>query len=299
MDRQTLRDWVHRFNAQGPDGLRTSPPGPRRLSAEQQAELAEIVETGPDRAIDGVVRWRRIDLQRVIEERFGVDYHERTIGKLLKARLLAHQRAAAPSRAGRRDHRGVQKNFPRTLKAHLADVTRKPIEIWFQDEARIGQKNGLVRQWARRGTRPRQPADQRYESAYLFGAICPARGVGAALAMPFADTQAMQAHLDEIGRTVARGAHAVLLLDRAGWHTTEKLTIPKNLTMILLPSRSPELNPVENIWQFLRANWLSNRVFETYDEIIAAACEAWNKLTALPETITSIGMRDWAHIGHS
>ena len=171
--------------------------------------------------------------------------------------------------------------------------------MWFQDEARIGQKNGLVRQWARRGTRPRQPADQRYQSAYLFGAICPARGVGAALAMPFANTQAMQAHLDEIGRTVARGAHAVLLLDRAGWHTTEKLTIPNNLTLILLPSRSPELNPVENIWQFLRANWLSNRVFETYDEIIAAACEAWNKLTALPETITSIGMRDWANIGHS
>ena len=171
--------------------------------------------------------------------------------------------------------------------------------MWFQDEARIGQKNGLVRQWARRGTRPRQPADQHYQSAYLFGAICPARGVGAALAMPFANTQAMQAHLDEIGRTVARGAHAVLLLDRAGWHTTEKLTIPNNLTMILLPSRSPELNPVENIWQFLRANWLSNRVFQTYDEIIAAACEAWNKLTALPETITSIGMRDWAHIGHS
>jgi len=171
--------------------------------------------------------------------------------------------------------------------------------MWFQDEARIGQKNGLVRQWARRGTRPRQPADQRYQSAYLFGAICPARGVGAALAMPFANTQAMQAHLDEIGRTVARGAHAVLLLDRAGWHTTEKLTIPNNLTLILLPSRSPELNPVENIWQFLRANWLSNRVFQTYDEIIAAACEAWNKLTALPETITSIGMRDWANIGHS
>jgi transposase len=192
-----------------------------------------------------------------------------------------------------------KKNFAATLKAHLAHIPkRKSIEMWFQERL-ASARNGLVRQWARRGTRPRQPADHRYQSAYLFGAICPARGVGAALAMPFANTQAMQAHLDEIGRTVARGAHAVLLLDRAGWHTTEKLTSPKNLTMILLPSRSPELNPVENIWQFLRANWLSNRVFETYDEIIAAACEAWNKLTALPETITSIGMRDWAHIGHS
>ena len=113
---------------------------------------------------------------------------------------------------------------------------KKKIEIWFQDEARIGQKNGLVRQWARRGTRPIQPADQRYESAYLFGAICPARGVGAALALPFADTDAMQRHIDEIALHVARGAHAVLLLDRAGWHTTGKLVWPRNVTPILLPS---------------------------------------------------------------
>ena len=171
------------------------------------------------------------------------------------------------------------------------------MEIWFQDEARIGQKNGIVRQWARRGTRPRQPADQRYESAYLFGAICPARGTGAALAMPYAETSAMQLHLEEISRTVARGAQAVLLLDRAGWHTTAKLTVPKNLTLVFLPSRAPELNPVEQIWQYLRQNWLSNRVFDTYDQIIDAPCEAWNRLLAQPDTITSIGLRDWAHVG--
>jgi hypothetical protein len=176
---------------------------------------------------------------------------------------------------------------------------RKKIEIWFQDEARIGQKNGTVRQWARHGTQPRQPADQRYESAYLFGAICPARGKGAGLAMPFADTQAMQCHLDEIALSVAKGAHAVLLMDRAGWHTTPKLRWPKTITPILLPSRAPELNPVENVWQFLRQNWLSNRVFDTYEAIIKAACEAWNKLIAQPKTITSIGLRQWAHEGQS
>ncbi len=156
-----------------------------------------------------------------------------------------------------------------------------------------------MRQWARRGTRPRQPADQRYESAYLFGAICPARGTGAGLALPFADTEAMQLHLDEISRQVSRGAHAVLLMDRAGWHTTAKLKIPKNITPIFLPSRAPELNPVENVWQYLRANWLSNRVFDGYDAIIEAACQAWNNLLAQPKTITSIGMREWAHIGQS
>ena len=173
----------------------------------------------------------------------------------------------------------------------------KPVEIWFQDEMRLGQKNGIVRQWARRGSRPTQPADQRYESAYLFGAICPARGKGAALALPYADTEAMQLHLDEISRAVARGAHGVLLLDRAGWHTTARLVVPKNMTLIFLPSRAPELNPVENIWQFLRQTWLSNRVFETYDTIVEAACEAWRKLLAQPAIITSIGLRDWAHIG--
>lgn len=107
----------------------------------------------------------------------------------------------------------------------------------------------------------------------------------------------MQLHLEEISSRVAEGAHAVLLLDRAGWHTTGNLDVPANITPIFLPSRAPELNPVENVWQYLRANWLSNRVFETYDDIIDAACEAWRNLMAIPDTITSIGLRDWAHIG--
>ncbi len=114
--------------------------------------------------------------------------------------------------------------------------------------------------------------------------------------LPYANTCAMQMHLDEISRQIAPKAHAVLLMDRAGWHTTDKLKIPGNITIILLPSRSPELNPVENIWQYLRQNWLSNRVFETYNDIIDAGCQAWNKLISQPETIKSIGMRNWAHI---
>jgi len=95
MDRQTLRDWVHRFNEHGPNGLKDnwSKGKPSRLSAAQQADVAELVETGPDRALHGVVRWRRVDLQRVIAERFGVAYHERTVGKLLKALGFSHMSA--------------------------------------------------------------------------------------------------------------------------------------------------------------------------------------------------------------
>lgn len=116
--------------------------------------------------------------------------------------------------------------------------------------------------------------------------------------MPFIGTEAMQMHLEEISAMVARGSHAVLLLDRAGWHTTGKLIVPKNISLIFLPSRSPELNPVENVWQYLRANWLSNRVFETLEDIIDAACDAWRNLTDRPDVVTSIGRRQWAHTGH-
>lgn len=115
--------------------------------------------------------------------------------------------------------------------------------------------------------------------------------------LPKANTCAMQMHLDEISRNVAAKAHAVVLMDRAGWHKTDKLEVPQNLTIILLPSRSPELNPVENVWQYLRHNWLSNRVFETYEDILDAGCGAWNRLIAQPQTIMSIGTRDWAHAG--
>ena len=172
-----------------------------------------------------------------------------------------------------------------------------PVEIWFQDEARVGQKNGLVYQWAKRGSRPRQPKDQRYENAYIFGAICPARDIGAGLIMPYADTFAMQAHLDEISLYVTAGGVAALLLDQAAWHTTGKLIVPGNIVLVPLPPKSPELNPVENIWQYLRQTWLSNRVFEGYNDICDACCDAWNNLIAEYGRIASIGRRTWAKIG--
>ena len=122
-------------------------------------------------------------------------------------------------------------------------------------------------------------------------------GKGAGLVLPVANTDAMQRHLEEISLHVARGSHGVLLMGRAGWHQTGRLNVPENLTIILLPPRSPELNPVENIWQYLRQNWLSNRVFPDYGAILDASCDAWNRMIAMPDTIRSIGWRDWAYEG--
>ena len=105
----------------------------------------------------------------------------------------------------------------------------------------------------------------------------------------------MNLHLAEIAKRVAPGAHAVLMVDQAGWHMTDKLDVPKNITILPLPAKCPELNPTENIWQFLRDNWLSNRVFSSYDNIVAHCCDAWNKLAEQPWRIMSIGLREWAH----
>ena len=127
----------------------------------------------------------------------------------------------------------------------------------------MGQKNKLTYRWARKGSRPRAAHDQRTQSTYLFGAVCPDRGAGAALVLPACNTEAMQLHLDEIATKITPGAHAILLLDQAGWHGAKALQVPNNISLLQLPPRAPELNGQENIWQFMRQNWLSNRIFKS------------------------------------
>ena len=105
----------------------------------------------------------------------------------------------------------------------------------------------------------------------------------------------MNLHLAEIATEIAPGKHAILLLDQAGWHLSSRLVVPPNITLVPLPAKCPELNPQENVWQFMRDNWLSNRVFKSYEDIVDHCCYAWNRLIDQPWRIMSIGMRDWAH----
>ena len=141
-------------------------------------------------------------------------------------------------------------------------IDRGDVEIWFGDEARVGQKNKITRRWARKGSRPSAPHDQRTASTYIFGAICPQDGKVAGLILPWCNIEAMGLHLAVISAKVAPGRHAALLLDQAGWHMSDRFTVPANITIVPLPAKCPELNPQENVWQFMRDNWLSNRVFE-------------------------------------
>ena len=125
--------------------------------------------------------------------------------------------------------------------AHRQGIDVADIEIWFEDEARIGQKNKITRRWARRGSRPSAPSDQRTASAYIFGAICPAQGKAVGLVLPWCNTEAMNLQLTAVSAKVEPGRHAVLLLDQAGWHMTTKLAVPGNITIVPLPAKCPEL----------------------------------------------------------
>jgi DDE superfamily endonuclease len=168
------------------------------------------------------------------------------------------------------------------------------VELWFMDEARIGQKGRLTHVWHQKGVRPRGLHQQGFASAHLFGAVCPERDAGVALAMPEVSTTAMGLFLAELSHSLPAGAHAALVLDGAGWHVSEDLVVPANLTLIRLPPYSPELNPVERVWEYLRDRWLSHRVLAGgYEAVRDAACAAWNALLAEPGRLRSLTSFPW------
>lgn len=174
------------------------------------------------------------------------------------------------------------------------NITIDQIEVWFQDETRVGQQGSLTRIWAIKGTRPRVVRQQQFLSTYIYGAVCTQRQVAVGLIMPYANSDCMNKHLAEISTQVADGNHAVLIIDQARWHTSGKLIVPSNISILPLPPYSPELNPQENVWQWIKDKYLANRVFTSIEEILDAAVLAWNKFVENPDLIKSITYRNWA-----
>jgi hypothetical protein len=180
------------------------------------------------------------------------------------------------------------------IDAVARDHPGERVELWFMDEARVGQKGGVTHVWYQKGARPRGPRQHGFTSTYLFGAVCPERGEGVALVLPEVSTGAMDLFLAELSRAVPAGTHAALVLDGAGWHVSDDLTVPANLTLIHPPPYSPELNPVERVWEYLRDRWLSHRVLAGgHEAVVDAACAAWNALLAEPGRLRSLTNFPW------
>ena len=203
--------------------------------------------------------------------------------------------AAGPSRSRPQGPGPLQKKFAELIAGIASDHPEaERLEVWFLDEARVGQTGRVCRRWYHKGMRPRGVRDLRHQAAYLFGAVCPERDAGVALVLPTVGAAAMQAMLDELAQAVAPGSQAVVLMDRAGWHFAQDLAVPSTLTPLFLPPYSPELNAIERVWLYLRERFLSHRLWPSYDAILDACCAAWNALLAETGRIRSLCSLDWA-----
>lgn len=170
------------------------------------------------------------------------------------------------------------------------------IDVWFQDEARFGQQNTTTRLWAERNTRPRAIKQQQFEYAYLFGAVCPSTGETEAIISPFVNQHVMKEHLLLISNRVKPGRHAVIIVDGASWHSEKLVEDINNLSIIKLPPYSPELNPIEQVWQWLRQNKLGNRCFKSYEDIVDSCSRAWNDFIKDKPRVKKLCSRDWIRL---
>ena len=274
---QIVRDWVVKFNAHGPDGLidRKAPGQPSRLNDTHRAALATIIESGPIPAIHGVVRWRIVDLCQWIWEEFRVSIAKQTLSRELRA--MGYRKLSARPR-----HHAQ-------AEGAIEDFKKTSPPFWTRSRTqgrRSGRHRGLVR---RRG--PGRPEEQDHPA--LGPARHPARGAAGSahrldlhLRRDLPQTRqgrrpgpAMLQHRgdepasgrDRDRRDAGRARRAVGRPGRMA--PVGQLVVPPNITLVPLPAKCPELNPVENVWQFMRDNWLSNRVFHSYaTSSITAAC---------------------------
>jgi transposase len=167
------------------------------------------------------------------------------------------------------------------------------LRLFFQDEARIGQKGRVCHIWWKRGERPPGLVDQRYINAYIYAAVEPGTDNAFALILPDANSASMQAFLDDFAATIAHGEHVALVLDGAGWHSGKALRVPTNITLVPLPPYSPELNPVERVWLYLKQRFLSMRLLNDYNTILAAASKAWKRLSHQAGRLTTLTSYPW------
>ena len=295
---QIIRDWVLHFNERGPDGLLNgkSPGQPSKLNDVQRQAIARMIESGPIPAVHGVVRWRLIDLAQWIFEEFRIAIAKQTLSRELRA--MGYRKLSARPR-----HHAQAEGVVEAFK-------KASPRAWIQSRAR--KRSTATR--SKSGSQTKPVSARRTRSPAGGRSAAPARALrGSAhrldLHLRCHLPGARQGRGPRLARMQHRGDELAPRRDRP-----DRRPAPTPCSSSIRPDgicrkigragqhhpsspcrQIPELNPVENIWQFLRENWLSNRVFKSYDDLVDHCCEAWNKLVDQPWRIMSIGLRQWAH----
>jgi transposase len=287
---RSVKNWVAQYNRGGIEALREhSRPGrPRSLDPEHYSRLKQRLDA-PPRPEDGVCTLRAADIRRILEREFGVLMGRQAVYDLLH-RLGYSDLMPRPHHEDANPE--VQEFFKEIvveqIDAIAADHPGQEVRVYFQDEARFGTQGTITRVWARKGSRPRAVRQNGRVWLYVLMAVCAATGAASALIMPELNTAVVNLFLEQFSRDLPGGVHAVLIWDGAGFHSGKDLVVPGNVSLIRLPPYSPELNPVENLWHYLRSHHWSNREYEGYKGLeeeavrsVCAICQDAEKLKAI------------------
>lgn len=290
LSRRICQRWVARYNTEGLVGLddrRGQEPGPL-LSLEQEAALRTRIEAGP-LAEDSVGSLRGKDFQRILAEEFGL------LRSLSGVYYLLHQLGYSylrPRPRHRKSDPAVIEQFKREWPERIQRIAEqqpgKRLRVYFQDESRFGQQGTNTNVWAKKGSRPTAVRQTEYEYLWVLGTVCPETGHAEGLLSPQLNTNIINKFLKLFSQTIPEEEHAVMVWDGAGFHRAKSLRVPGNLTLVELPPYSPELNPIENLWHYLKSHYWSNRSYDDYDALETAAMDAWRLAVLDQELIHSV-----------
>jgi transposase len=294
-DEKAVRRWIRSFIEFDYEGLiekegRGQKP---RLPKEKEEEFKDSLDNLHESKNGGRVTVS--DIQKLLADDFDCRYTRSGIYTLLdRINIVWISGRSKHPKHSEEAIEDFKETFPEEASRIKDKLEHDNIEVWWQDESRVGQQGSLSRVWAAKGTRPRVVRQKQFLNTYIFGACCPDKDKGCALILPECHTGMMQLHLDEISKNVEKGFHAIVMIDRASWHTTEALVIPENISLLPLPPYSPELNPMEQVWQKIKADHLTNTTFKDYDDIVQRCSDAWNSFCDEDGNIEKLCSRAWA-----
>lgn len=290
LTRRICQRWVRRYNQEGLAGLddRRGRDPRLPLTPEQQEQVRQRLDAGPTEQ-DEVCSLRGKDVQRILAQEFdllrslaGVYHLLHRLGYSYLRPRPRHRQADPEKQAA------FLRAWPDRLRSIAAAQPTKRLRIYFQDESRFGQQGTTTSVWAKKGSRPTAIRQTQYQYLWVLGTVCPETGHAEGLLSPQLNTKIVNEFLRQFAQTVPADEHAVMLWDGAGFHASKQLRVPDNVTVVTLPAYSPELNPIENLWHYLKSHYWGNRAYDDYDALEQAAVDAWEKAVLDPELMKTV-----------
>lgn len=290
LSRRVCQEWVYRFNEQGLAGLEDQrgrqPSSP--LTPEQEQQIRQRIEAGPTTE-DGVCSLRGADVRRFLEHELGLIRSLAAVYGLLHRLGYSYLRPRPRHRkADPEAQAAFKRELPDRLRAIAMTHADKRLRIYFQDESRFGQQGTTTNVWAKKGSRPTAVRQTEYQYLWVLGTVCPETGHAEGLLSPQLNTKIVNEFLSQFAKTLPTDEHAVMLWDGAGFHVAKAICVPENITLVALPPYSPELNPIENLWHYLKSHFWSNRAYDDYEALEQAAVDAWQKTALDPELMKTV-----------